>query len=131
VTAFSGIAVRHRYPLRCSAVERRNRRRHCRNSGRPARFSMVRRRTSDREEGLHPPMAGERYVVSVFGHHTSRTLASRLEELDWIAVRILDLNLSAGRARFHLVPEVHVSLLQPFDRAREVTYAKHDAIPAA
>jgi hypothetical protein len=58
-------------------------------------------------------------------------LASWLEELDWIAVRILDLNLSAGRTAFHLIAELHSGLLQRLDRPFDVIHAQNDAIPTA
>src|SRR5512145_243400 len=66
------------------------------------------------------------------GSNRSRTRsAGWLEELDWIAVRILELNLSAAGTAFHLITEPHSSLFQCLDCPFDVAHAQDDAIPTA
>jgi hypothetical protein len=56
-------------------------------------------------------------------YHDKWPLARWLEELDGIAVGILELSLSAPRTAFFLIAEPHSSLLQHLDRPLEVRYA--------
>src|SRR5262245_31581377 len=52
-------------------------------------------------------------------------------QLDRIAVRVLDLNLTSARTGFHLVAEADPGALESGDTAGEVRDAQHDAVPAA
>ena len=61
----------------------------------------------------------------------SPRLASGLEELDRIAVGILELNLSAAGPAFRLIAELHAGLLQRLDGPFDVADAQNDASPTA
>src|SRR5262245_12966503 len=47
--------------------------------------------------------------------NTRSVLATGLKQLDRIAVRILDLDLTAARPDFHLIAEMDARAFQPFD----------------
>jgi len=51
-----------------------------------------------------------------------------LEELDWIPVGVLDLDLSAARPDFHLVPEEDACATQCLDDRGQVFDPKHNSI---
>ena len=57
--------------------------------------------------------------------------ASRLEKLDRISIRILDLDLSTARPRLHLVAKSKSGLLEFGDEAWKIRDLQHDSIPAA
>lgn len=54
-----------------------------------------------------------------------------LEKLDWIAVRIEDLDLPACRSGFHGVPKRRSGLAQRFDDRGQIAHSKNDAVGAA
>src|SRR5262245_6970744 len=56
---------------------------------------------------------------------------SRLKQLDGIAVRIFNLNLTPSRASLHLVAEALAVARERVDAARKVRDSQHDAVPAA
>ena len=58
------------------------------------------------------------------------TLSRRLEQLDRIAVRVLDLDLPACRAHFHRIPEMQPVLLEGIDASGKIGHSKDDPIPA-
>ena len=58
-------------------------------------------------------------------------LSRRLEQLDGVAVGILDLDLLAARSRLHVVPKMEAGLLQGLDERRKIVDPKHDAVPSA
>src|SRR5439155_17734594 len=62
-------------------------------------------------------------------HGTASVLPCRFEELERIAVWILELDLSAPGADFHLVPEMQSGLLQRVDTGGEIRDPKDDPIP--
>src|SRR5882762_6438971 len=65
------------------------------------------------------------------GQDHCRTLVRRLEELDGVAIRILELDLPAGRAGFHFIAKMHARVLQRFDHGRKIGDAKNDPVPSA
>jgi hypothetical protein len=58
-------------------------------------------------------------------------LLSWLEELDWIAVGIFDLDLSADGTSLHLIAKLHARVLQRVDLRRQIRHAQDDSIPSA
>ena len=52
----------------------------------------------------------------------------RLEQLDWIAVWIEDLDLPACRSGFHGVPECRSGAAQCLDDCGQVFHSKNDAV---
>jgi hypothetical protein len=56
-------------------------------------------------------------------------LSRWFEQLDRVAVRILDLNLASARASFHLIPEADASILQGRDARLKIRNAQHDTVP--
>ena len=52
-------------------------------------------------------------------------------QLDRIAIRILELNLTTARACLDLVAKDHLRLAQPLDGRRQILHVEHDAIPAS
>jgi hypothetical protein len=58
-------------------------------------------------------------------------LSRRLEELDRVTVQILQLNLFAAGAGFHLVAEAESRFLQHGDSGRKIGDFKNDAVPPA
>src|SRR5574341_194315 len=58
-------------------------------------------------------------------------LVRALEQLERLAVGILDLNLLAARAGFHPVAEIEARIRQLFDRRREIGDLEDDSVPAA
>src|SRR5688572_24320557 len=58
-------------------------------------------------------------------------LSRRLEQLDGIAVGILDLNLLAARTSLHVVSKIQASFLQGIDEPGKIADPKHDTIPSA
>ena len=59
------------------------------------------------------------------------SVASRLEELDGISVRILDLDLAPRGTALHLVAKAQSDLLQLRDEAGKIGHLQHHPIPAA
>src|SRR5258706_6798269 len=59
-----------------------------------------------------------------------RQLSRRLEQLDRIAVRVLDLDLLASGTRFHVVPEVELSHLEHLDEAEKILDSEDDTVPS-
>jgi hypothetical protein len=57
-------------------------------------------------------------------------LASRLEQLDRIAVRIFQLDLFAARAYFHLIAKMKPSLLQRLNPRRKIGNVQDHPVPA-
>jgi hypothetical protein len=53
------------------------------------------------------------------------------EELDWIAIGILELNLSTRWAGLHLVTELHLRFLEPLNLTIDVSHLQNNAIPSA
>src|SRR3954471_17898203 len=53
-------------------------------------------------------------------------LSRRFEELDRIAVRILDLDLLAARPGLHVVSKTNAGPLQRFDERLEIVHPQHD-----
>ena len=62
---------------------------------------------------------------------STRSRACRLEQLDRIPVGILDLDLPAAGAGFHLVAKMQSGLLQFSDERREVSDPQNDTVPTA
>jgi len=60
-----------------------------------------------------------------------RSLSRGLEQLDWIAVRILQLDLFAARTDFHLVAQAEPCSLERLDASGHISHAKDKSIPAA
>ena len=58
-------------------------------------------------------------------------MASRLEQLDRVAVRIFNLNLFAARTNLHLVSKTQTRLSQLTDARRQVLHLKQNAVPSA
>jgi hypothetical protein len=58
-------------------------------------------------------------------------LSGWLEQLDGIAIGILDLDLLAARTGLHVVPDVEAGLLQGLDECWQIRHPKHDTIPSA
>lgn len=58
-------------------------------------------------------------------------LPGRIEELQRIPIRILELDLSASRADFHVISEMQHSFLQRLDTGRKIDDAKDYPVPAA
>ncbi len=58
-------------------------------------------------------------------------LAGWLEELERIGVGILELDLSASWARFHVISEMEPGFPQRLDTGGQIGYAKDDPIPAS
>jgi hypothetical protein len=54
----------------------------------------------------------------------------RLEQLDRIAVRVLQLDLFAPRSHVHLIPETEPGLLQRLDTSGKIRYSEDDSVPA-
>src|SRR5687768_934342 len=54
-----------------------------------------------------------------------------LEQLERIAVRILDLNLLAARTHFHLVPKTHPLVPELSDTCGQVPYLQNHPVPSA
>jgi hypothetical protein len=54
-----------------------------------------------------------------------------LEQLDGVAVGIVDLDLFSAGPRFHVVSETETGGFQGLDQRREILDAKHDSIPTA
>jgi hypothetical protein len=52
----------------------------------------------------------------------------RLEKLDWIAVRIQDLDLPTSRSGFHGVPKRRSGAAQGLDDCGQIFHSKNDAI---
>jgi hypothetical protein len=57
-------------------------------------------------------------------------LFRRFEQLDRIAVGIIELYLSSTRAGLHVVAKLESSFLQPFNARGKIRDAKNDTIPA-
>jgi len=58
-------------------------------------------------------------------------MASRLEELNRIAVGIFNLNLLATRADFHFISKTHACILQVSNVRRQILYLKKHTVPSA
>jgi hypothetical protein len=58
-------------------------------------------------------------------------LSPWLEELDRIAVGILDLNLSPAGTSFHLIAKVHTRVRERLDLGGQIRYAQDNSIPSA
>jgi hypothetical protein len=56
---------------------------------------------------------------------------SRLEELDWIPVWILQLDLSAAGPGLHLIAKPHPRVLQRVNLRRQIRHAQDHSIPSA
>src|SRR5437867_386862 len=59
------------------------------------------------------------------------SLLSWLEELDWIAVGIFDLDLSAEGTSLHLIAKLPPRVLQRVDLGRQIRHAQDHSIPSA
>jgi len=58
-------------------------------------------------------------------------LPSRLEQLDRIAIGILDLYLLAAWTNFHLIAEVNPRIRERLDERRKIRYPQDHPIPSA
>jgi hypothetical protein len=58
-------------------------------------------------------------------------MASRLEQLDRIAVEIFNLNLLAARAYLHFIFKTHTRLFQVSDARRQILHLKKHTVPSA
>jgi hypothetical protein len=58
-------------------------------------------------------------------------LSRWFKELDWIAVRIFNLNLTSAWTGFHLVSKAKAGALERADTAWQVRDSQYDAVPAA
>jgi hypothetical protein len=58
-------------------------------------------------------------------------MASRLEQLDRVAVRIFNLNLFSARTDLHLISKTQTRLSQLTDARRQVFHLKEHAVPSA
>jgi hypothetical protein len=58
-------------------------------------------------------------------------MASRLEQLNRIAVGIFNLNLLAGRAYFHFIPETQTRLFQLRKARSQILHLKKHAVRSA
>ena len=61
----------------------------------------------------------------------SPILSRGLEQLDRIAIRILDLDLLAARPGLHVVPKTEAGLLQGLDERGKIVDPQHDTVPSA
>ena len=61
----------------------------------------------------------------------SGPLSRGLKQLDWVAVRILDLYLTSAWTSFHAVPELNPDPLECRDAAWEIRDSQHDPVPSA
>jgi hypothetical protein len=57
-------------------------------------------------------------------------LSSRLEKLNRITIRVLQLDLFPARAYFHLVAKMEPGLLQHLNAAGKIRYLKHNTVPS-
>jgi hypothetical protein len=58
-------------------------------------------------------------------------MASRLEQLNRIAVGIFNLNLFAARAYLHFILKTQTRLLQVSDACRQILHLKKHTVPSA
>jgi hypothetical protein len=58
-------------------------------------------------------------------------LSSWLEHLDWISVRILDLDLAAAGTSLHLVAKSDARFLQRINLSGKISHPQHHSIPSA
>ena len=69
--------------------------------------------------------------MSFYQFDSYRALSRRLEQLDRIAVGILDLDLFAARTRLQVVPKMEAGFLQGLDERWKIVDPKHDTVPSA
>ena len=71
--------------------------------------------------------------MSMVSRRTGETdrLLRWFEQLNGVAIRIFELDLSAARADFHLIAKTQFRLPQPFDATGEIRDTKNDAVPSA
>jgi hypothetical protein len=62
---------------------------------------------------------------------TGLALLRRFEQLNRVAVGIVQLDLFATRANLHFVAGVKPRFFQPFDASGQIRHAKHDSVPSA
>jgi hypothetical protein len=65
--------------------------------------------------------------------HVMRTpdLLRGLEQLDWIAIRIFDVDLPAAGTDFHVIAKMNPGRFQRAGERREICHAEDDAVPPA